>query len=301
MNRFPILPHLSWGLWLAALYGAARFALISSPYVPVQSPPIIAVSFDDSMRCAQFPALLYRGNNRQVYHLFKELYQKNGPHTDPPIRGTIPKIIHQIWLGSPVPEQFVPFIKTWQTMHPQWEYCLWDDAALAALPLQNKALYEASTNYGERSDIARYEILNIFGGLYVDIDYEAIQALDPIHERYDFYIGIQPLDVHLVHLGTGLIGATPGHPLVRAAIEGIAQQDTRQIISRTGPIYFSRIFIYTAHAYQHVCAFPASYFYPRGYTESIDQRDQWQKKESYAVHHWAGSWTAQEATVGSSL
>lgn len=298
MNRSLVLARASWGLWLCALYGAARFALISSPHAPLQSPPIIAVSFDASMRRAEFPAIFRRGTNEQVYQILKNLYQKNGPHTDPRIRGTIPKVIHQIWLGSPVPEKFMAFMESWKIYHPDWEYRLWDDAALAMLPMHNKSLYESSTNYGERSDIARYEILNLFGGLYVDVDYEALQPIDPVHERYDFYIGIQPLDVHLVHLGTGLIGAAPGHPLIRAAVEGIAQQSTKQVISRTGPVYFSRIFIYTAQNYPHVCAFPASYFYPRAYGESFEDRARWQKVESYAVHHWAASWTLPEAMIG---
>lgn len=40
----------------------------------------------------------------------------------------IPKKIHQIWLGSPLPEKFARLAATWKQHHPDWEYMqLWTD------------------------------------------------------------------------------------------------------------------------------------------------------------------------------
>lgn len=297
-NRSLILSRTVWGFWLIVCATGYAVWRATAPQMNVlpQSPPIVAVPFDVSMRRDEFSPMLARGTNPQVYAFLEKLFEKNGPYTDPAIRGTIPKIIHQIWLGGPVPERFRAFMESWKKHHPDWEYRLWDDAALADFPMHNRKLFDESTNYGEQSDIARYEILRRFGGLYVDTDYEALQAIDAIHERYDFYIGVQPLDVHILHLGTGLIGCAPEHPLIVMAVELINKQETRQIISRTGPIFFSRIFLKHAEKYDAVCAFPASYFYPRAYSESIEERACWQKPESYAAHHWAGSWMLPQAT-----
>ncbi len=46
-------------------------------------------------------------------------------------------------------------------------------------------------------------------------------------------------------------------------------------------------------------ALPASYFYPCGYEQRGTDRELWCKAESYAVHHWAGSWLKKEAFVRS--
>jgi len=70
----------------------------------------------------------------------------------------IPKIIHQIWLGSPLPEKYKQLQKSWLKYHPDWHYYLWTEKEIAAFGLTNQALYDATSNYGEKSDIARYEI-----------------------------------------------------------------------------------------------------------------------------------------------
>ncbi|GAI63343.1 unnamed protein product, partial [marine sediment metagenome] len=93
----------------------------------------------------------------------------------------IPKIIHQIWLGSPFPEKYAYFQSTWQLHHPDWEYKLWTEKEIEEFGLTNKAAYDESTNYGQKSDIARYEILYRIGGLYVDTDFECFNNFDLFH------------------------------------------------------------------------------------------------------------------------
>ena len=42
-------------------------------------------------------------------------------------RPCIPKIIHQIWLGSPRPAtaEYIKWFDSWQTFHPDWEIRWW--------------------------------------------------------------------------------------------------------------------------------------------------------------------------------
>ena len=101
----------------------------------------------------------------------------------------IPKIIHQVWLGSPFPEKYSYFQSTWQTFHPDWEYILWTEKEIEEFGLVNQAAYDESTNYGQKSDIARYEILYRMGGLYVDTDFECFKNFDILHHCFDFYTG----------------------------------------------------------------------------------------------------------------
>ena len=257
------------------------------------------VDFDDSMQTAAYQSIVSAGWGNQVMHIFRELYQKNNLRNIKPAKALkIPKIIHQIWLGSEFPEKYKAFQQSWVKHHPDWEYKLWQEADIANLVMQNRDLYQAARNYGEMSDIARYEILYQYGGLYVDTDYECLKPCDMFHYCYDFYIGIQPLDTNIVQLGIGLIGSTPKHPLLKAAIDGLPESDrqTQQIIAKTGPLYFTRVFCSHVLALPGInIAFPATYFYPRGYNQSFDDKTKWVKTESFAVHHWAGSWRAKEA------
>ena len=49
----------------------------------------------------------------------------------------IPRIIHQIWLGSPVPEKYKQWMDIWKNFQG-WEYRLWTEKEVATLSLHNK-------------------------------------------------------------------------------------------------------------------------------------------------------------------
>lgn len=42
--------------------------------------------------------------------------------------------------------------------------------------------FDAAKNYGEKSDILRYEILFVYGGVYADVDVECLQPFDALAE-----------------------------------------------------------------------------------------------------------------------
>jgi mannosyltransferase OCH1-like enzyme len=79
----------------------------------------------------------------------------------------IPKVIHSIWLGSSLPEMYNTLISTWKALHPLWTVKIWKDEDTDLIHLQNEKAYYSAKNYGEKSDILRYEILNLYGGVYI--------------------------------------------------------------------------------------------------------------------------------------
>jgi len=203
----------------------------------------------------------------------------------------IPKIIHQIWLGGPLPEKFKDWCNSWRIMHTDWIYKLWTDEDAAFYPFKNKDLFDRATNFGEKADIWRYELLERFGGVYVDIDEECLRRFDVLNELFDFYVGFQPLDSGYLQLGIAVIGSIAHHSILVKAIEGLRLVNHDQIVVRTGPIYFSVIcFKYAGMAGLRDVMLPASYFYPCRYDQKGTSINEWLKEESYAVHHWAGSW-----------
>lgn len=68
---------------------------------------------------------------------------------------------------------------------------------------RNCQAYLGAPNYGQKTDILRYELLQKFGGLYVDMDMECIQSLDHLH-NLAFYTGFS--NTGTVELNNGLIG-----------------------------------------------------------------------------------------------
>lgn len=206
----------------------------------------------------------------------------------------IPKIIHQIWLGSvdqKLPERFCKWQKSILDMHPDWQYILWTEKDIDSFPFINREAFDREKNLGAKSDVWRFEILYRYGGVYLDVDMQAVRPLDELHYLYDFYIGIQPLDTDYAQLGIGIVGSRQAHPLLKAYIYCVNGNNQAQIIIRTGPVFFTHLFLAlaTKTGYKDI-ALPASYFYPVGYTDRNHMGCTSLPPEAYTIHHWAGSW-----------
>lgn len=225
----------------------------------------------------------------------KDLYNKFNPSVlKPRIVPAIPKIIHQIWIGSELPEVFKKYMQTWQDMHPNWQYILWDDQKIKdeLFPLYNQKFYDQSDSMGVKSDLLKWEIIYRYGGVYADVDFECLRPLDLFHYTYDFYTAYQPLDAFFVQLGAALYAAYPKHPIMKHCIETIKDDwHHKGAPKKSGPVHFSKSFIATAGKDgSRDIVFPAFYMYPQGSTERELKYDEWIAGGAYAIHHWAKSW-----------
>jgi mannosyltransferase OCH1-like enzyme len=241
---------------------------------------------------------LYLGiDGISLYNFFRDLYDRYNPSVvqcGPTLK--IPKIIHQIWLGSTVPDVYKAFMQTWIDIHcgQGWEYKLWTDDNVHEIVLYNKKFYDETVNYGVKSDILRWEILYQQGGLYVDVDYECLRSFDMFHYLYDFYTGIQPLDTEIVQLGAALVGSKPGHPILKQCIETIKDHwHLKSAPKKTGPLHFTQSFYAVAGQNGSLdIAFPPFYVYPLGCeeVETETRHQQWIDQGSFAIHWWSKSW-----------
>jgi inositol phosphorylceramide mannosyltransferase catalytic subunit len=261
---------------------------------------VASVSFDESMRkCYSiFDELkTHRNPNwRLCRDLYKAYKSKQIQTQDPYI---IPKKIHLIWLGSPLPERCQKIVDSWIKFHPDWEVKVWTDADVEPFGMRNKIAFDCSINWGEKSDIWRYEILHRFGGLYIDTDFECVKAFDLIHKSAEFYAGICYESIAL--LGNSLIGSVPNHPILTKCIEeiriGPGDFNATRIQQETGPYHFTRCFMDLAGQFPgKVVSFPTSYFFPLPPTNRVENgeveeiKSRWLKPESFAIHYWAVSW-----------
>ena len=225
----------------------------------------------------------------------------------------IPRVLHQIWLG-PAILPFEAFRLKWQRLHPLWEMRLWRDAEVEDLMKSSVCgeAYARASNYGEKSDIARYEILRKFGGVYVDCDFEPLKPLDALL-GVGLFAGFS--NVGAVELNNGILGARRGHPLMAACVqriktpkkqdlaalvlgsgflgassalaETLAERDAATTIESTGPGYFTRIFC--THPTADALCLPPEVFYAAPNTSSADKMS-FTTEASLALHHWAKSW-----------
>jgi mannosyltransferase OCH1-like enzyme len=164
----------------------------------------------------------------------KKLYNQNHLLKSNKPKIQIPKIIHQIWLGEGFPTEYKIFQDNWKKQHPDWRFIFWTEQKLKEkFPnfLYNQKLFNEAhenENFAKMADIARYEILYKFGGLYADCDCDCLKPFDILNENYSFYVGLEHLYNGLV-IGNALMGAIPKHPVIKQCLINIKQYENKKI------------------------------------------------------------------------
>ena len=297
--------------------------------------PIEEVSFEESMGKGTDEYQIIFSNPDDVvrFNNLKENYEKNLPsklvESQQP---KIPKILHQIWLGPKTPPSyFATFRDKWKSVHPDWEYRLWTDVDVEELGLELKDLIDQTPNYAEKSDILRSELLDRFGGVYLDVDMECYHSLEELNHKYDMYVGIEyphKIDTtnNRVWLGISIMASRPNHPvlkrwkeLIRAGWDEVNRKYSSPVSRVINHTYFPfSIAFFEKYKEQNLnnMAFPATYFYPLSAASAAKRRSGIRAireklydflesvhlknprpfarvyPESIAVHYWGNTWIA---------
>jgi mannosyltransferase OCH1-like enzyme len=198
----------------------------------------------------------------------------------------IPKVVHHIWIGGPLPGHLSDCVDSWRTHHPSWDHRLWGDGDLDWLA--HRDLYDRAPNLvprdavGQlRADIARFEILHRYGGLYADCDTIALRPVDDALTGHDAWAAAE--DTHWV--GNTYLACTPGHPVMADLVNGLRASITAQRGRRpnrmTGPQYLTPIWRrHGCHIAEQQLWFPYSYADVKADTVPDDVGD------AYTVHLW---------------
>lgn len=250
------------------------------------------VDFDLSMkkRSAQYTKKFSIPYNYKRLEILKNIYEHNNvPAVKARKNPSIPLILHHIWVGpKKLSKTYEQLMKEWTHFHPSWTHMFWTDSTVKTLKLRNQALYDAAKDPVEKANILRYEVLDKYGGVYVDIDTKPLRSFRPLHYRYDFYTGICPADC-ISLINNAIIGCSPGHPIIRACINNMPfYTRKRDRVGRNGALYFSHIFMKTVieGTLGITIAFPATFFFPLDKNfKSNDLKTI--NKEAFCIHLWA--------------
>ena len=217
----------------------------------------------------------------------------------------IPKIFHRIWFGGrPRPVRYDDYWQEWQRLHPDWEFYTWTEENLPELA--NQAIYDDLPEWArscgvqmsheralavQRADVVAYELVNRFGGVYLNCDMVPLKPFDDLLEHSAF-LGME--DNYFVC--NAVMGGEPDHPLYRDVIrllpQNYAVHKTDGMEVATGPQHLTRVWRAGLNMYD-VTVMPQSAFYPvhhgevpYGTTEFGSFMDKAIALDSYACHMW---------------
>lgn len=203
----------------------------------------------------------------------------------------IPKVVHRIWFGPhEMRDELEQFGESWE--RHGYEVRLWTEANLP--PLRNQAVYDGITeqnvNVGcgvpelgkwvQRADIASYELIWRYGGIYANTDMECLRSLDEILGGVRAFAGFE-IDRYL---SNALMGCTPRHAFFDAVIRELPNRYRTNpgapMSEQTGPHLLTEV----ATRRTDLTMFDRKFFNPYWFE---DMEREWDDHpDAYTSHHW---------------
>ena len=192
----------------------------------------------------------------------------------------IPKIIHQLWIGPKPPPMH--WMDTWKKMNPGWEYMFWNEQSLTeAFPegLRNQRQFDAMPEWCGKCDIARVEVLNRFGGFFIDADTICLNPLDDFLLENDSFSCYENEFARGQLVACGYLATSSQNFLMELMIEQIGRLDIAAIKSKelashwdisqqawqlTGNALLTKTIF--RNRYTPITIYPSHYFIPEHYS-----------------------------------
>ena len=156
----------------------------------------------------------------------------------------IPKIIHQTYKTSTIPDKWLKTHQSVMDLHPNYEYILWTDQMARDfieehydwfLPTFDSYPYNIM-----RADVIRYFVLSHYGGVYLDLDNGCTHNMDPLLAAPAWLRKTNPTGV-----SNDLMGSVPKHPYFQKVIDNLERYNHNWFVSyitimySTGPLFLS--------------------------------------------------------------
>ena len=207
----------------------------------------------------------------------------------------IPKVIHYCWFGrGQMPELALKCIESWHKYLPGYTLKLWNEDSfdINAVPYVKEA-YEAR-KFAFVTDYIRLYALYHEGGIYMDTDVEVLKPLDDLLDLPAFS-GYE--SNKFSNFPTGLMASAAGGIWVKEQLDYYTDRHfllpDGSLDMTTNTVTISRIMKengfeltgkYQVYKNDMHC-FPSDYFCPMTSTRVLKLT-----KNSYCIHHFAGSW-----------
>lgn len=209
----------------------------------------------------------------------------------------IPPVIHYCWFGGKeLPDLYKRCVDSWHKYCPTYQIIEWNESNCdLESNLYAKQAYEAG-KYGFVPDYFRLKIIYEHGGIYLDTDVELIKNLDDLRHE-EAFCGKQYPGEAALGLGFGAVkGNHVIKKLTRIYEETAFIKEDGTMNMRTSPSYQTEDLRKMGMGYSNrvqyiegMCIYPTEVLSPINiYVGTMEITP-----NTYAIHHFDGSWTTQ--------
>jgi inositol phosphorylceramide mannosyltransferase catalytic subunit len=172
----------------------------------------------------------------------------------------IPKVIHRMWLdryetyNTSAPKKYDRSIATFNEHNPEFEVQFWNMARVKNLfeSYPEIAHYQETwtsfPHHIQKCDFARYIILYLFGGVYIDLDFTCFKNISPLLDR-ELLLVLEPTEHAEAEstgpkLFNGVMGSVSRHPFWLDWLDFIVEsvKTSNDVMLTTGPTNFGIFF-----------------------------------------------------------
>ncbi len=200
------------------------------------------------------------------------------------------KKIHYVWIGNnEKPEKVKYCINSWREKCPDYEIIEWNESNYDLNKNKYIKLAYQDKKYAFASDFMRFDILNTYGGVYLDVDVELLKDITPLLETN--FMGLERAG----EVASGLIMySKPNNEFLKEVLDYYnsfngEQVDYNYTVVNIVSDILKKYGLSDKNEKQQVKDFtiyPTEYFNPKGENYGKETIT----KNTYAIHHYLASW-----------
>jgi mannosyltransferase OCH1-like enzyme len=199
----------------------------------------------------------------------------------------IPKTIHYCWLSEkatdPVPGKFEYCMKTWHEVFDGYEFVLWNfDSFDINSSIWVKQAFLAK-KYAFAADYMRLFALYNYGGVYLDMDVEAVKPFGDLLNR-NIMLGRED---HEQRIESGCFGAEKGHPFIKKCMDYYHDREFNN------PVILPTVMwnvLNESFSSENYDILPSEYLSAKSYITGETKKT----KNTRTIHHYTGSWFSEK-------
>lgn len=192
------------------------------------------------------------------------------------------KKIHYIWFGSELPLKNKHIVDEWVTLLPDFEFYFWNEDNIGKYKSTFLKQCFRKKAYAFAADYIRLNVVNDYGGFYMDTDVKLIRPLE-IGENINFQICEEVEN----RPSWGYFYSIPNNPILFDCLKKYDNFYFDQFKPPVIPYFLKEIILDNR---ENLSILPAEYFYPLPMDENPTRWHEFITSKTIGVHLWDFSW-----------